>query len=89
VVVEEPEKLIDSNVHRRRLNHVRVERLENNPLGVYFGTNVAVRDQHMIKNTALDSATGPGLSTPHNGAFRTGRRRGTASAQGRGALRRP
>jgi hypothetical protein len=66
VVVEEPEKLIDSNVHRRRLNHVRVERLENNPLGVYFGTNVAVGDQHMIKNTALAGARTHGPVFPRS-----------------------
>jgi hypothetical protein len=53
VVVEQPEKPVNPDVHGRRLHHRGVVRFKNNPLGVYFGTNVAVRDQHSIKNTAL------------------------------------
>jgi len=53
VVVEEPEEPVDPDVNRRWLNHGGVERLQNDPLGVNFGTNVAVGDQHSLKITVL------------------------------------
>ena len=51
VVVEQPEKAVDPDVNRGRLHHRGVVRVQDDPFGINFGTNVAVRDQHTFKNS--------------------------------------
>jgi hypothetical protein len=42
VIVEEPEEAVQPHVHRRRLDHGAVERVQLDALGIEFGTDIAV-----------------------------------------------
>jgi hypothetical protein len=46
VVVEEPEELVEPDVDARRLDHLRVPRVEHDPLGGDLGPDVLVGEQH-------------------------------------------
>ena len=46
VVLEDPEVPIEPYVEARRLDHLRVVRLELDPPGLEFRANVPVREQH-------------------------------------------
>jgi hypothetical protein len=51
MVVEKPEKPVDPHVHRGWLDHTGIVGFEDDPLGVQFNANVAVRDQHASQIT--------------------------------------
>jgi hypothetical protein len=56
VVVEQPEEPVNPDVHGGRLDHHRIERVQDNPSGINFGTNIAVGDQHTQKYRTIAEA---------------------------------
>ncbi len=64
VVVEEPEELVDPDVHAAGLHHRRLERVQHDLPGVDGGTDVPVGEQHGATVAPSTSAAGSTLPRP-------------------------
>ncbi|GAB2821449.1 hypothetical protein GCM10022221_19320 [Actinocorallia aurea] len=52
MVLEHPEVPVEAHIHRARLNHARIERLDPDLPGFHQTPNIPIREQHPPNATA-------------------------------------